>query len=375
MVLRICAKYLFVAFLSCFFSVSSVTAQSDFEWGGFVSAGVVRSNSDSYYDRFIDDELNFLQDFRAGLNVVTPMTDQFSATIQLIARGRENDLRTMVEWGLITWQPVSEFSVQVGKIKMPNWLISDYLDVGLLYPWVRPPVEVYRWNPITAFLGGRAGYSFNLGVSNWNLNLEVYGGAADVNAPTAVNSIEGSGRDLVGGVVRLSNEEFLFRVSGARERLDLDLRSPTEVTDPATNLTSTQEFVTPLNLGTAKFLSAGFKMDYLDILIYSEMAGLWADEDGLIEHALGWYVTLGYYFWQRRILPHFTYAKVQENKSQLSPGTQWSTNLGIKYFLTDSVAVKFDWTHIRPENGLGVFQGQIPEEKVDIFASTLNMAF
>lgn len=103
-------------------------------------------------------------DSRLGAQVVAHFTPQLSAMVQVISEQRYNDTYTPhVEWANITYQPVPELSVRVGRIVLPTFLLSDSRKVGYANTWVRPPVELYSLSPIFDSDGADVSYKVHLG--------------------------------------------------------------------------------------------------------------------------------------------------------------------------------------------------------------------
>jgi hypothetical protein len=103
-------------------------------------------------------------DSRLGAQVTAQFTPQLSAMLQVISEQRyDKAYKPHVEWANISYQPTPEFSVRLGRIVLPTFLLSDSRKVGYSNPWVRPPVEVYGLSPIYDSDGVDASYKMHLG--------------------------------------------------------------------------------------------------------------------------------------------------------------------------------------------------------------------
>jgi hypothetical protein len=103
-------------------------------------------------------------DSRLGAQVVAHFTPQLSAMLQVISeQSYDKTYKPRVEWANIAYQPTPEFSVCAGRIVLPTFLLSDTRKVGYANPWIRPPVEFYRLNPIFDSDGVDASYKLHLG--------------------------------------------------------------------------------------------------------------------------------------------------------------------------------------------------------------------
>jgi hypothetical protein len=146
---------------------------SMFSFSGFGTFGLVHSNEDG-----ADFTANPLQpngagythswspdvDSRLGAQAIANFTPQISAMLQVISEQRyDKTYEPHVEWANITYQPVPEFNVRVGRIVLPTFLLSDSRKVGYANPWVRPPVEIYGLSPVYDSDGADASYKMHVG--------------------------------------------------------------------------------------------------------------------------------------------------------------------------------------------------------------------
>jgi hypothetical protein len=144
-----------------------------FSLSGFGTFGLVHSGEDN-----ADFTANPLQpagagytrpwspdvDSRLGAQVTAHFAPQLSAMLQVISeQNYDNTDRPHVEWANITYQATPEFSVRLGRIVLPTFLLSDSRKVGYANPWVRPPVEFYGLSPIFNSDGADASYKMHMG--------------------------------------------------------------------------------------------------------------------------------------------------------------------------------------------------------------------
>jgi hypothetical protein len=154
-------------------ATAEVPGASMFSFSGFGTLGLVHSSEDS-----ADFTANLLQpngagythswspdvDSRLGAQAIAHFTPQLSAMLQVISEQRyDNTYTPHVEWANINYQPTPEFSMRVGRIVLPTFLLSDTRKVGYANPWVRPPVEVYGLSPVYESDGADASYKMHVG--------------------------------------------------------------------------------------------------------------------------------------------------------------------------------------------------------------------
>jgi len=124
-----------------------------------------------------------------GGQVTATITPKLSAVLQVIAeQNYDNTYRPHVEWANIKYQFTPDFSARAGRIVLPTFLFSDTRKVAYTYPWVRPPLEVYRQAPITASDGVDASYQLRIGdITNV---LQAHYGKSDNELPNDAGDIK-----------------------------------------------------------------------------------------------------------------------------------------------------------------------------------------
>lgn len=334
--------------------------------GKMVHGGQAFAES-SYEDNNYDSELNLKKDSLIGVQLDADLGSRVSATAQVIASG-DRDFHPELAWAYVHAKLGGGFSAKIGRQRIPFYRYSDYLDVGVAYPWVRPPVAMYnlpwsnadaisvshdaffgKWySQATAFYGRFDGeiYGHDSGVDSklqklrgvtWEmeydewLSLRAAYVAADV-------TVTGTSLDLVTHTLEA------FGQSARAERLDYSQ-------DPGT------------------FKSLGFKIDKANWLVVGEYATLGVDNsvfDGIDRR--DWYATAGYRF--GKVMPNLTYGRRKAGVAadalagipSASPLyapvyaaaasqelDESYTGIGVRWDLTDKLALKADWTRYRSD--------------------------
>ncbi len=164
--LKIFSKFIFL-----FFLVTSSHA-SDVNINGFLSAHAgtnLESNANTYG---YDDSIRYRPDTLAGIQITARTNSKMSATIQLVGRAKD-EFEINAEWAFIEYKIDNNWSVQGGRIRIPWFAQSDYLDVKQTYHWTRAPQGVYS-APFNSFEGLKIRYQFEM--SNWHSNLALTAG-------------------------------------------------------------------------------------------------------------------------------------------------------------------------------------------------------
>jgi len=155
------------------FSVAAV----EFSASAFGTLGYARSDQPYTYQRFIDKSGTFMRDSLAGLQVDARLADKFGATVQIkVAPDTADDNRYegSVSWAFLSYRPTNDWLFRAGKQRIPFYLYSETLDVGVTYDFARLPTEMYSFissNDITGL-----SFSKNWGMENGDLSLDSYWG-------------------------------------------------------------------------------------------------------------------------------------------------------------------------------------------------------
>ena len=318
------------------------------EFDGFLTAGfATHDQEDATYLDTITDDIRFDNDSKFGLQVTADVASNMQVVAQILAAGSDENFDLDVEWAYLDWKLSDAVSVRGGKVKEPVFLISDYIEVGYAYPWIRPPQEVYRNNPINTINGLEA--LFQADVGGMSLIFQPYLGTNTEGVPGFNGALQFDASNFYGAAVQLASRSFTFQVSLLQ-------------TDVATSdLSGTGGLAAFVAEGDAQLISTGLSWDVSNFVGYTEfvtrditdgnvnsMEGVFPDQDA-------WYVTLGYRM--GKYLPHLTVANSEaEPVTGGNPGvSQDSITLGIRYEINDSAAFKFEVQSIEPDLAAGSY--------------------
>ena len=346
---------------------------SAIEFDGFLSAGfALHDQKDSTYLNTITDEVRFDNDSKFGLQITADVAQNMQAVAQVLAAGADENFDLDIEWAYLDWALTNNLSLRGGKVKEPVFLISDYIEVGYAYPWIRPPQEVYGNNPINTINGMEALYQTDVG--EMSLTFQPYIGTNTEAVPGTNGALQFDASNFYGAAIQLASRSFTFQMSFLQTDVaTIDLTGGSLAAFEAT--------------GDANLVSAGLSWDVSNFVGYTEvvsrdisddaMSAIFPDQDA-------WYVTLGYRM--GNYLPHITFANSEAeplagaSPSPLTPNpgvSQDSITLGLRYEINDSAAFKFEVQSIEPDlsNGgsTGLFNG-VPTDFTNGDTATLVSA-
>jgi len=375
-------------------SVMSYQARA-VELDGYLTAGLAVHNQSQtdgskvvYLDEITDD-VTFLQDSKFGLQVTADVAENMQAVAQILASAEDDNYSMDIEWAYLDYTASESTSLRVGRIKQPVFLISDYLEVGYAYPWIRPPAEAYSNMPVDSIIGAQLLYQTRIG--DMNFGFQPYFGSNTEGVP-GQPTVNFFADNYVGMALRLENRAFTLQVS-------------TFQTD-----VSTVDSVGGFNSeGTATLSVASLSWDIANFVGYTEYTtrDIEADTgtltpgtgfnavpfDALFSDQDGYYITLGYRM--GKYLPHVTFATIDSEPSAAFdpnwggagvPGPsqgarQDSVTLGLRYELNDSAALKMEYQTTELENNAGniglyqPFSSALVEDKMSLLSVAVDIIF
>jgi hypothetical protein len=363
-------------------SITQVFGQSDLNKvniNGFGTLSYVRSDTEVPYNGSITNKNNFNYDTKAGVTLNKSFTSEWDFTLQFLAEVDERgDIQPNVDILQVVYRPISELSIRAGRFRLPLWMISEYLDVGVLIPWIRPPDEVYSSLPIDELNGLNATYNFDL--SNIIFDIDVYTGTGSITTE-GDSAITGELNNVIGMAVSANYEFLTFRGSYSQgsftsHTLTNTYISPNGVTCPnQTGITCELTTKSELNLGNAHFTSLGLKSEWGNTYFMGEYA-TWKTASDLIKESQAYYILGGYYFLDKRLLTHVTMSRSTKVESQLAiyQGRQKSYIFGVNYSANQNVMLKLDFRQVNPE-GIGFFASDINKDKAHIWGAAVDFVF
>lgn len=281
------------------------------DWG---NAGVYRDN------------FSLKPESRAGIQLNYKPTADLSLVGQVVVRG--TDSTPNIQWAYGGYKFNKNFELQVGRKRIPLYYYSDFQDIGLSYPWVSTPPELYGWE-VTNYNGASLRYNDSFG--DMNVSASLFGGSETLKDPLYLtlyypNKSEVSWKSIVGGDIEISQGALTMRgvymTSTARSKVpDLDLDDTAKLTayGLAMNLDLDQWFIlSEVTQLERKFNDAG----------YSYKAPAFTFGAGV--HLGEW-------------TPFLNYAQYKEStsdESKYTPQSYKRLSLTLKYDIDASSAVK-----------------------------------
>ncbi|MDN3378109.1 MULTISPECIES: porin [unclassified Pseudoalteromonas] len=367
---------------------ASASSYAEVRINGFASIVGGKTLDDDTTLYGYDNDISFKNESVFALQLSADLQDKLSATAQIVARG-ENDFDAEFEWAYLTYEFTDELQLSAGKMRVPFYRYSDFLDVGYAYRWVRPPQSVYNL-PFSTYEGLSLLYSSQIG--DWDSTLQgIYGSydgtiaVVSVNGDTELNDIAGVNWTLSYDWFSARAAYFIADTSIAIENdnatavalneLETKLRNAGFV-DQADNIAVDED--------DGSFLALGFSIDYNNVLFDAEYTEFEVDNSALAKQTQ-YYTSVGYRIDEWTV--HLTYEnnddkheKSRYNALPAVPDLNQGINLvlegskaksnvytiGTRYDFHPSAALKVDFSR---------FKNDITDTETDVVAVAVDLVF
>jgi len=343
---------------------------------GFASGAFGIANNDAGYAGY-DSDGSYHQDSLIGVQATFKPSKQLEATIQLVAKG-ELDWAPKVTAAYLGYTFDNDVKLRAGKIRLPLFMLSDYLDLGYAQPWARSPEEVYGRVPISSFTGVDASYEIELDDSY--INLQAFTGNEKMSDESSAGGV-GNVEDMVGLVTTWNDDYWTVRASYTIATVK-DVEFPVVAYDPDTNQPITA--LPDITAESGSYASFGVRYEDENWLVMGEATQ--TRVDGYFSDSNAGYVTLGYHL--NQVMPYVSLARLEtvdneERESLLSyPGASSLTyqrnaySVGTRWDIQPGLAMKFDVTYSNnfgDTNG-GLAQGNT-EDSTTVFTVKVDATF
>ncbi|MBF0626600.1 MAG: hypothetical protein HQL91_00115 [Magnetococcales bacterium] len=152
----------------------------EWSWSGFATLGYAVSDQDARYLRHIDRDGTLALDSIAGVQVDGHQDGEwgrFGVTLQGVVKDstdRDHGLEPTLSWAFLSYRPNNDWLFRGGKFRLPVFIFTQNMEVGVTYDQARLPIEFYLIAPNYDIFGLSAARTWN----GWNgeVTLEGYFG-------------------------------------------------------------------------------------------------------------------------------------------------------------------------------------------------------
>ena len=327
---------------------------------GFGTLAAAKSNTeDARFTRANQREgtagtATFGLDSNLGLQATYTFDDKLSATTQILSRKYTGDsFTTELAWAFVKYKVTDEFSVRVGRVVVPSFLISDYQNVGYANTMMRPPVEMYGQNIIETADGADINWQHSFG--DTNVTAQAVVGIARGKSYVATNQSEPRFQAATAGfAISAEHGPVTLRFAHVQAKLKSPeatiIRSLTN-TVAAVGFPQLAEDISIAEAKRIAFTSVGLLADWNNIVVQAEYGMRRAKEPVYLTDSNAWYTMAGYRF--GKVLPYYAHAKYEGKGSTITPPAALARipalNAGVKGLLaggsqsSDIVGLRWDF--------------------------------
>jgi hypothetical protein len=326
-----------------------------------------------------------------GIQATGKWNDSLSFTAQGLARkhGDTDQYTAELAWAFAKYKVNDDFSVRLGRIGLPIYMISDSRNIGYANTMLRPPTEVYQQVPLDNANGGDVIYQHSFGETTATAQFAVGTDKSHSRGGTTINS-----SSMVAQLL-LENGPFTYRIGHARANVSVHNPSLSQLV--AGVKAAGLGIADQLNLidFTGKFNSLGVTMDYKNVLGQAEFAKRKTDTR-LIPDTTSWYLMLGYRM--GAVVPYYVHGNAKQDSIRsfsnlpttgpLAPlsagvngaikaGLQSTDAVGVRWDFYKSLALKVQIDRVRPRDGAGYFLNAQPgfSGPVTVYAAAIDFVF
>lgn len=289
---------------------SGVHSEVSFDINGFGSLGLSKASNDnvSYAAAPINDAWNENQDTKLAVQGSVISSNGLSGAIQVISRGRQ-DYKPKIEWLYGAYQIKPNFTVRLGRMRTPLYEFSDYLDLGISYPWVRPPMTVYASNTIASRYDG-IDLQYNGRIGSWDSSVQASFGNSNGRGTIEkdAENVEFSLNNIMGMVLRVDKDIWGIRL-GYLQSDHMSIESPgLEPLSDALSMAGFNDIARYVTIDDTpvKYSTAAISIDHEYWLMNSEIIHV-SLEDTIVPSITFKYIMIGRHFGDLTL--HYTYAR------------------------------------------------------------------
>ncbi|MCV2886311.1 porin [Aestuariibacter sp. AA17] len=286
--------------------LSAPSALAEIRFNGFGSfyLGITTDDDETLYG--YDDDISSKPNSLFGLQATADLMDGLTATAQIVARGAD-DYDAEFEWAYLTYAVNDQLSVSAGRLRIPFFKYSEYLDVGYAFPWARTPRDVYGIN-FNNMEGFRANYNTNFGY--WDVELQAIYGVIDEDIEFNGFILPTEAEDLMGASINVTRDWFSFRLGYSTA--DMTLATSIDAFEPFfasfNRLDIFNDIQTKDDHGY--FGNIGFFIDYEDWVVNTEYVN-YGIRGSFGEDTSAYYAMVGRRFGEMMI--SYTYSENERN--------------------------------------------------------------
>lgn len=372
-----------------------------FSLSGFGTAALTRANTDmAEFAR--QSQLNgagnsakFGVDSNLGLQVSYKLNDSISLTGQgLVSKRVTDEFGAELTWAFAKFKASDQLDVRVGRMGIPVYMISDYLNLGYANTYLRPPIEMYSQVPLQSVDGIDAIYRYDIGDSTLSSQV-VYG---RTESKGAGNAYTAKFRNLMGFNLVWDSGPLSLRFGHIRTEFSVEDSLSLNAVIGGLSKVGFTSIADSLRIKDTKasFTSLGANFNYKNWILQGEYGKRKSDARSLPD-TTSWYTLVGYKY--GAFTPYFVHADASQdtprtfanlptsgplaaltagaNAYAANAAVQSSNSIGLRWDFHKAAALKVQLDRVTPSDGAGTFVNPKPGFKgpVNVLAVGIDFVF
>lgn len=308
-------------------------------------------------------------DSKLGVQGSYKINDSVSGTLHVLSQQNVNGtFGPRVEWAYLNYKASPNLEVRAGRLGLPAFLASDYLNVNYSMTAVRGPVEVYSQLPISHFDG--VDLLWRTKVGSANVTVQPLAGHSDFQArfSDAAGTLADGKADVYGMNVVTELGDWTMRAGYIGAKVSIE-SSPTNQVIAGLQGMGATDTANRLNYRDRNSSFAGIGIGYDDGQKLMQAEYTQRRAYGFLSDTNSWYVLGGYRIGQftpyviaaeQKVVSASNWGNVTSdatmnaNVNGLIGGSntsQRSCSVGVRWDFAKNLAAKAQLSRITPENG------------------------
>jgi hypothetical protein len=281
-------KKLLLTLLASFFVMSHALA--DIQFNGFASVvtGIDLEDDGNPTNDYQSRTADNLQESKVGLQWTANLDNGMRFIGQTVARGdSEEGFVLTYDWAYFDINVGDSGKLKFGRLRIPFYKYSDYLDVGYAYHWITPPKSMYSLN--FSNVDG-VGYQQNFSTGSMDHSINAVLGRYQGNILLGASTSEWNLENLVAINYSATMGSHEFYVAYAQADTYIDSASISGIVTASTGADANEILV---NGDTGTFVGAGYKGSFGPVSVFAETSQVKVD-NSIIQDSTGSYVGVAY---------------------------------------------------------------------------------
>ena len=338
----------------------------------------------------LQNRLNFTQQSNIGLQFNADLGDGLQAITQLQAQGSEAS-NARVSWAYLNYEFNEDLILRAGRIRLPLYAYSDYLDVGYAQTFLRGPVSLY-FGSFNEINGISAYKTVELG--DFSLVTSILFGDIEEDVDIAGATAKSDTEDIHAIRFDLSQDWFRVSLLGLKGQLAFPIPAlePVFASLIAAGASPGSINNIRLNGDSATFMSLNMGIDYENIIFEAEYTKSQVPNSFILD-TKAWYAMIGYRF--ERITPYLIYETSENDRntdlakefpSFLQAGVQAivdggrvelkGISAGFRYEIHKSAALKVEYNHYYDIiDTLNAYGTDADKQELNVLSAAIDFVF